>query len=72
MIEQCIATKIDIFCWGILVGVICTHGGIWLSKFLELWLGNNQKRLDIALGNDLIKMHAKLEENRNKDRGTKL
>jgi hypothetical protein len=62
MIGQCIANHLDIFCMGVVLGAVAIKAAEWSVKFLDLWLGNNQKKLDIELGKALIKMKDKLDE----------
>lgn len=54
--QQCIANGFDIFCSGVVLGGASVLIGQWAIKLLDLWLGNNQKKLDLELGKALAKM----------------
>jgi hypothetical protein len=62
MIEQCIATNVDVFCMGVVLGIMGLKLSEWLIKFLDLYLGNKQKELDLKFAEAITKMKERFEK----------
>lgn len=61
MVKQCIAENIDIFCAGIWFGVIGVLVGQYITKLCDLWIGNNQKKMDIELRKVIVRLQEQIE-----------
>lgn len=67
MIGQCIADKIDIFCMGVVLGALAVILAKALERGLNLWLNKNQMKLDLMLGQAILKMKHDLEKGNGTD-----
>jgi hypothetical protein len=61
LIKAGLMTWPDVFCWGVLLGIVGVKLADYLIKFLELTIGIGQKRMDIELGKALLAMRKDLE-----------
>lgn len=57
-----LVTRTDIFCTGLLLGGIVVIAARWAERFLDVRFSINQKKLDITLGNALLKIKTQLDD----------
>lgn len=55
-------TRTDILCTGMLLGGIVVIVSRWANEFLERKFSVDQKKMDLMLGEALMKMKAELED----------
>ena len=60
--SRILVSKFDVFIWGVVLGGLT----VALAKMAETWFHNklilDQKKLDIVLAEDLLKMKEKLDD----------